>query len=372
MMSEEFELKKGNFDINVKINEKHVNVNFEASWLKLDLNGKDLNIKLINALRRISMTHIPSYAFPDKCINIINNNVTACNNDYMRLRLGYLPVLGIDPKIYNLDEKYWKQVNFADPKRDKHENENNVEINIDAINNTDNIMNVTTKNMVVYINNELAEPYNKDFPILIIKLKPNNVFKCHMKAVLGIGKSDARWRSSRNTFYDEINDNNYCLTVEGNGQISEEDILIRTCKFLVKKMADIKTELKNQVKLNKLIKTKVMKIQLDNEDIAIGAIINYELQSHKNISRSASPKLDLQIDSIMLITECIDSLETPFETILECIDIVSAKCSHIGKLIYDLFNHKNKEAKNDNDININNNNKDVKEIKIKKVVKKKT
>ena len=304
---------------------------------------------MINAIRRTSMVRIPTYAFAEKCINIKTNTSVAFNNDYMRLRLGYFPIYGIDPKLYKLDDVYWKNVNYSDPKRPIHPNEKLVEINVNSHNDTNQIINITSNDINLHIDNtKITKVYDPDNPILIIKLRPEHAFKCTMKGTLGIGKLDARWRASRNTYYEEMDPktNTYKLTIEGNGQITESDIFIRSCYNIIDRITNIKNELVHRVKTKQLVKAKLMKIVLDGEDFTIGELLNYELQTHSNIIRSAAPKLDHQIESIMLVTESKESVDSPYEAILECIDIVVLKVSHMGKLMYDLENKQVGKKKN--------------------------
>ena len=46
--------------------------------------------------------------------------------DMMKLDLSYLPIYDVDPEIYDFDEEYWKNVNYADNERKKHINEKKI------------------------------------------------------------------------------------------------------------------------------------------------------------------------------------------------------------------------------------------------------
>lgn len=339
-------LKVGKFDIDISEEEKHEAVDYEASWLKLRFKGNDMNIKMVNAIRRVSMDNLPTYAFPKEQINIDFNTTVAFNNDEMRLRLGFLPVMGIDPEIYYLPEKYWFNVNFADPKREKHPNEKSVEIYVNSQNNSANIANVTTNDAQIYVDSEVVKPYNEKFPILLIKLRPNDSFKCHMKACLGTGEIDSRWRMSRNSYYKEIingDKKEYVITIEGNGQTDEYNIVIRSCQFLIKKLSDIKKELQNRVNSKEIPSKKSLKVKLDGEDHTIGEIVNYELQGHRDIFFAGVAKTDHLIKSITFTMISNPNVATPIDAMFECIDILIKKYSHIGKVVTDMTGKKQKK-----------------------------
>lgn len=340
-MSKEVVLKSYKYDIGVSEIEKHQSNGLDASWLTIKFTGNDFNIKLVNSLRRVISNNLPMYAFPSELINIDVNTTVAFNNDYMRLRLSQLPVLGVDPNIWFLSEKYWYKVNFADTTRLKHQNEKTIEFFINHHNNSANIVNVTTNDALVYIDGEQVKPYNKNYPILIIKLRPNDRFKCHMKASLGVGDRHAIWKGARNAFHEELEEKNgksYLLTVEGNGQCSEYELLIRACKFLVKKLTDLKEDLEKKISSKQIIHEKVIHFRLEQEDHTMGEILNYEFQNHKDIIASGLSKPDHLIKAILIKVVAASDVKSPLNGMLESIDILIQKYSHIGKLIIDINN----------------------------------
>lgn len=329
-----FELHK--YDINISLIEKQKVEDYNNSWIKVKFSGADFNIKILNAIRRVSMINLPTYAIPAELIKIETNTTVAFNNDYMKLRLGFLPILGVDTGLSFLSEKYWNKVNYSDQKRFKHENEKNVEMYINKHNETAQIINVTTNDMTMYVDGEQIKPYSVEYPILIIKLRPDDTFKCTMKATIGVAEGNARWMMARNAWY-EMNDDDpekiyYELTVEGNGQADEHEILIRTCKFILKKLNDIKVEIQNRINAKEIVSEQTIKIKLDGEDHTFGEIINYELQSHKNILYSGVSKTDHLVKSVTLTIRSIDK-DSAAIIMVECIDILIKKYSHIGKLV---------------------------------------
>lgn len=353
MENDSIKFKTHKFNISIEELENHESNGLDASWLKLLFSGSDINVKIINAIRRVSMNNIPTYAFPQELITIDTNTTVAFNNDYMRLRLSQLPVLGVDTNTYYLNEKYYEKINFADLKRPKHPNEKMVELYFNVHNNSANITNVTTDDCIVTVDGEQISPYSKEYPILLIKLRPNDRFKCHMKAVFGVGDKHVIWSGARNAFYDEITDKNtdekngfLCeFTIEGNQQCHEYEILIRACRYLIKKLTMLKEEMKSKITKKIILPEKIIHFKLDGEDHSIGEIINYQFQDHKNIISSGMGKPDQLIKSILIKITASSTVESPLDAMLESIDIVIAKYEHIGKLLEDMSSKKPKKTK---------------------------
>ncbi len=342
MLEENIQLKTYKYDIKISEIENHPSNGLDASWLTLNMSGKDFNIKLANSLRRASSNNVPSYAIPQELITINANTTVAFNNDYMRLRLSQLPVYGIDSDLYFLAEKYWSKdkVNHADPKREKHPKEKNVEFYLNVHNNTAAITNVTTNDLKMYVDGLEMNPYNKKYPILLIKLRPNDRFNCHMKACFGVGERNVVWSSARNAFYDEQDsfkvDNALTFTIEGNNQCHEYDILIRGCKFLIKRYSDLKHDLEDKIDKKQIIHDKVIYFKLDKEDYTLGEPLNYEFQSHDDIIRSGLTKPDLLVKAILIKVESKAGIKSPLNAMIECLQTLENKYTHMGKLLMDL------------------------------------
>lgn len=333
-------LESHKFDIKVEEVEFHQYNGLDASWLTLKILGNDINIKIVNALRRVASNNLPMYAFPTELINITTNTTVAFNNDYMRLRLSQLPVMGVDSGLCSLSEKYWYKVNYADLQREKHPKEKTVEFYIKNKNDSINIVSVTTNDIIVTIDGENINPYNKEYPILLVKLRPNDKFECHMKAVLGVGENHVIWKGARNCYYDEINKDNkneYIFTIEGNQQCHEYEMMIRTCKFIIEKLINIKNDLIKQIESKQISQDKIIYFKLEQEDHTIGEILNYEFQDHKDIITSGLSKPDYLIKAVLIKVTSVAKVNTPLNAMLESIDILKNKFSHLGKIFYDLY-----------------------------------
>jgi DNA-directed RNA polymerase subunit L len=367
MSEKKIEFKDNNFDIKIKEEEFHKSNGIDSHYLKLLFEGRDINIKIINMLRRACTNNVPIYAYPIELINIIENTSIAFNNDMMKLDLSLLPIFDVDPELYELDEEYWYNVNYADSERKKHHNEKNIEFYLAYHNNSSDIVRVTTNDAQVYIDGKQVEMYNKKYPILLIELKANQTFKCHMKGVLGIGErrdDGALWKSCKRAFYQENKENKTCeFTVFGNEQFSEYELLLRACQFLIYKLYKIKKMISDKAKKGEIVAEKTIKFILENEDHTIGEPINYELQDHPDIVFSGFAKADHLIKTGIITASCVNTKESPIKPLLESIDFLSDKIHKIGFLIEKLASKGKKVNKEDKE------DKEEKEEKVEKVEK---
>jgi DNA-directed RNA polymerase subunit L len=348
------ELSKVNYhvkSIKLESDSKKSNYEFKVpfhSKLSIDFKGKDVNHVLLNTLRRVAQDDLPTYAWCRESITI-NENSTIFNNDMMRLRLSQLPVLNTKLDLFYLDPVYWKGVNYADPKRPKHASEKLIEMQINIYNDTQNTRVVTTNDIRYYEDGEeIQNKYNKDCPVTLIELKPSDTFKCTSKAVLGVGEVNNIWSSVSNMYYDDHTTNEatgelikqeipyITLSIESQGQQDEYMILLKACKFIKKKIIDVKNEIDKRVKSKEINPEKPsIQLELVNEDHTIGELINYYFQNHKDIIFSGMAKTDHLIKTITIkisgkniITAIFEQLDELYGTY----DFIESKLSKMSGL----------------------------------------
>jgi len=329
-------MSKTKYDLNFKEIEFIPRSGYTSSSLTILLSGKDMNVKIANAIRRVSMQNIPVYAFPPQLISILKNTCVAFDNDYMNLRLSTLPIFDIDTDLFSLHEKYWENINYADPKREKHPSEKHIELHINVHNNSDVIKNVTTNDAKLIIDGTIVDVYDNKYPILLIKLRPNDTFKCDMLGALGIGDNPingAIWYASRNSYYeydDSIEYPEFKLTVQSNGQMSEYVILYKSCEYIIKKLEDISKELIRKIDTKEIKDNKQILFVLDGEDHTIGELLNIEFQNHPDIAFSGIKKPDHLIKSVTIkILSKNDN--SPTKVMLKCIDSIIEKIQVLKK-----------------------------------------
>jgi DNA-directed RNA polymerase subunit L len=326
--------------IDIKISEIHKqeSKNLQSSQLVLSLTGKSVSSSVTNTLRRVSLDHIPTYAFPNETI-YIETNTSIYNNDYMRLRLSQITIPDVLNKIYFLEDKYWKNIDFRNPDREKHPDDKKVlEVYINAKNTTNEIMNVTTEHVKIYEDgNELKDKFDPKYPCLIIQLRPDEAFSCRCLGVLSIAVNHSIWAAAGNAYFEEVNDNEFKLTIESQSQMDEYEILHKGCRIIKDKIAIIKKLVKDKYNHPSIENTTLLKLEIENEDHTVGGIINDCLQNNTNIVYSGLSKPNLLIDNIIITFQSLKN--NPLQYFNETLDYVSKLFDEIQIQIEKLGNN---------------------------------
>lgn len=336
------------------ISHKKISNNYN-NYLEIEISGDDINYIVMNTLRRTILELIPAYGFDPKNI-IITNNTSIYNNDYMRLRLSLLPIFNIDNDISVLDKvlEYEKLSNTrTEESIDKINIINNFTIIINAVNNSKENINITTDSPEVsylYKNKEIETPYKKN--ILLIKLKPNEVFKCSLVSTLNIPMNHIRYSTVAICVYSEIEANKFILNLESYKQITEKEIIIRGCLIIIKKLNDLCKTMKSKITnyidnkyidefyfndLETTIYDKSINLEgsmvLENESHTFGNLLTNLLQKHDNIKFAG-----YKVNNILIKELTIDYI-TDGTDILKIIDDINNKGVNIYSSIKDSINN---------------------------------
>jgi len=319
---------KNNINVNIKQIHKQQTENLQSSQLILEFDGPTVNCCLVNALRRLCIDHIPTYAACEQSITI-DKNTSIYDNDYMRLRLSQLTIPDLKIDIPYLEDKYWKNVDYGDPNRIKHPNDNDIiELYVNVTNDGSTNLNVTTNHAKLYINGETVNKFDEKFPLLLVQLKPDEIFSCRCVHVLGIGKLSNLWAGG-NIFYEyEIeNENHITMTLESLGQLDEYELLHKACIAMKEKVDLIRYKLKDFSTTEKHLS-----IELWDEDSTMGELINVYLQEHALVQFAGVKKANLLID-VMVITYTTTA-KNPLEPFYEILDFVET----LSDVLLDKFN----------------------------------
>ena len=326
-------------DINIEELSKQENIGLKQSHLKLLIHGNSINSSFINSIRRTPALYVPTYAFYKDSIEI-SENTSVVHNDYMKCRLEQFTYPRIRNDIVILEDKYWKDVNYKSNTREKHPLDTvNIEVLINATNNKKEMINVTTNDATVYDNNTKVENnFNHEFPMLVVQLKEGQSFKCRCKCVLGLGIVNDIWAGSSNCFYEEVDghEDKYKFTIESQGQMDEYELLKKSCIILIDKMEKIKLYFMEKFREVDLSDVNEITIELDNEDIMIGSVLNETFQMNKYISFSGiSRPFSFNKKTFIKI---ISTTKNPMIHIFESIDYIincykdfDSKITRLGK-----------------------------------------
>lgn len=330
------------FDFNVKLHNYRPHDDIKRGQLEILCEGEDCNEQFINAIGRIATVRLPMYAFAHELIKIERINPETgyrdsipFNHDYMRMRLANIPVMNIDPGFAVLHERFWKNVDYRNPDREIHEKEKRVEAYIDAKNtaaaeDTESILHVTTNDMKIYVDDELVTPYSKEYPLLIISLKSKEAFKCTLKAVLGVGVNNTCWDACSNYCYDqETYPNKILAKFQSASQFDEYTLIMRSIEYFRHRTLMLKDEIKRMYLMEKNHSDR-FQIEILDEDHTMGEPINYELQSHPNILKSAVSKPNHLVRRVV-IDVLADEPDKLLDSVMESFDNLVAKIDHFEK-----------------------------------------
>lgn len=306
--------EKSKYDIKINEVELIKRNGLTPSKLTLEFTGKSVNSILINTLRRAMLNNVPAYAFPTKN-TIIDKNDTIYNNDYMKLRLSQLPIYDTPLELNYIAPKYWKDIEaLKDPFK-------NIEIYINSHNDTQNIVNITT-NDIKYLEDgkEITGKYNEKYPILIIKLRPNEQFICKLKASVGVGEMSGIWSAASNVYFTEKEPNDIVMTIESQGQYDEYEILKKACQYIIERASDLKSIItKNYVPTN----SEFMNLYIEDETHTMGNIMTDVLQNRKDVKWAGMMKLNQLMKHILIKIEYNEKIDNPNIPILETLDEIS-------------------------------------------------
>lgn len=311
-------MSTNNIDVKLKEVSKREFKNLQSSQLVIELSGKTVTTALVNTIRRLAYDYVPTYSFPRELITI-DKNESIFDNDYMRLRLSEITIPKISSKVNYLDDKYWRNVNFSNPDREKHPDDNKtLELYVNVINDTKEVMNVTTEYARVFENGvEVQGKFDPKFPCLLIQLRPGGIFSCRCLAALSVGKVNHIFCAAGNAYFEE-KDGKFLLTLESQGQLDEYEILHKSCVVIKEKLNITKQLIKQNYDLPNIKDKKKLKLELINEDHTLGNLINDFLQDHKDVLFSGLAKPSPLIDRMIITIATIKN--NPLSVIMETID----------------------------------------------------
>lgn len=317
-------------DINVELYEYIPRDDIKLGRLELLCYGEDCNEQFINAIGRICVERLPTYAYAKELIKIekINRETgfhdsIPFNHDMMRDRLKNTPVMNIDPEIAILHERYWKNVDYRDPERQIHEKEKRIEVYIKGENThpegSDTIKHITTNDIEMFIDDEKTNLYSKEYPLLLISLKPREAFKCYMKAVLGVGVNDTCWDACSNFCFDqETEPDKIIAKFQASPQFDEFTLVSRGIEYFKYRTKLLKDEIKRMYLLDGRNDERFL-IIINDEDHTMGEPINYEIQSHPDIRKSSVSKPNHLIKSIHIDVVAFEKSKL-LDAVMESID----------------------------------------------------
>ena len=310
---------------------KYSNLTIKFSLNKDNKNKKEISSQqfhsitlstLINSLRRVIITQIPIYAFAPELIQI-DKNISILNNDQYKLKFSQIPILNIISDLFYIN-KINDYKEFAVSKEiNKYKK---IEIYINQKNTDLFPKNITTNDIVYIIDDKVTtSPYNKNFPILLTKLRQNEELRCKLIGVIGIGEQNNIWSSVSNIFFYN-KENDYFLNINSNGQLTEFEIINKACQNIIYNLENTKNKIHLYLDtLNKINQENNLdKIKLTLPDITIGNLINDQLQNNENIKNSGICRPTYLQNDVIINIEFSDIILSKFENAKKNNEIIKA------------------------------------------------
>lgn len=256
-----------------------------SSRLEFIISGSKINYIMVNTLRRIILSQIPTYVFTEFTFN---KNNSVFHNNFLKNQIQNLPVWGIDNKLEYYDNSLKVKNVEADEIEDlednvdlsieKKVNSNSLEqltMYVDFENKSNDIYTVTTDDAKFYFaQKQINNPYH--VPIQLVKLQPKQIINFSVVTSVGIEEENSMYSPVSICVYDQKSDNEFNFIVESRGQLSEVKIINIATLNLIKKLENILIQVPDNNEDSG-------QIQINNEDHTLGNLLTHGLQHHKNI-----------------------------------------------------------------------------------------
>jgi len=181
----------------------------------------DIPRQYVNALRRLSISQVPTFAIDDI---VILENSSVMHDEAIAHRLGLIPL--------RTDLERFVMPHLCDCKSTLGCSKCRVLLVLDA-ESQDKTKVITSAELIS--EDEVVKPVNNEIPI--VSLAPAQKLKFEAYARLGIGKSHAKWQpTSVAVVKDGKGEDDSILVIESNGSLTPQEIVIEAAKILGSKI----------------------------------------------------------------------------------------------------------------------------------------
>jgi DNA-directed RNA polymerase subunit D len=181
----------------------------------------DIPRQYVNALRRLSISQVPTFAIDDV---VILENSSVMHDEAIAHRLGLIPL--------RTDLQRFVMPHVCDCKSTLGCAKCRVLLVLDS-ESQDKTKVITSADLVS--EDEVVKPVNNEIPI--VSLAPGQKLKFEAYARLGTGKNHAKWQpTSVAVVKDSKKEEESILVIESNGSLTPEEIVIEAAKILGSKI----------------------------------------------------------------------------------------------------------------------------------------
>ena len=181
----------------------------------------DIPRQYVNALRRLSINQVPTFAIDDV---VILENSSVMHDEAIAHRLGLIPL--------RTDLEKFVMPDVCDCKSTLGCSKCRVLLVLDT-ESQDKTKVITSADLVS--EDEVVKPVNNEIPI--VSLAPGQKLKFEAYARLGTGKNHAKWQpTSVAVVKDSKKEEDSILVIESNGSLTPEEIVLEAAKILGSKI----------------------------------------------------------------------------------------------------------------------------------------
>lgn len=181
----------------------------------------DIPRQYVNALRRLSINQVPTFAIDDV---VILENSSVMHDEAIAHRLGLIPL--------RTDLERFVMPDVCDCKSTLGCSKCRVLLVLDT-ESQDKTKVITSADLVS--EDDVVKPVNNEIPI--VSLAPGQKLKFEAYARLGTGKNHAKWQpTSVAVVKDSKKEEDSILVIESNGSLTPEEIVLKAAKILGSKI----------------------------------------------------------------------------------------------------------------------------------------
>ena len=184
----------------------------------------DIPRQYVNALRRLSISQVPTFAIDDV---VILENSSVMHDEAIAHRLGLIPL--------RTDLERFVMPDLCECKSTLGCSKCRVLLVLDA-ESQDKTKVITSAELIS--EDEVVKPVNNEIPI--VSLAPAQKLKFEAYARLGTGKSHAKWQpTSVAVVKDGKEEDDSILVIESNGSLTPQEIVLEAAKILGSKITEL-------------------------------------------------------------------------------------------------------------------------------------
>ena len=184
---------------------------------------KNIPRQYVNALRRLSISQVPSFAIDDV---VILENSSVMHDEAVAHRLGLIPL--------RTELKRFVMPHLCECKSTLGCSNCRVLLVLDA-ESQEKTKVITSADLIS--EDEVVRPVSKEIPI--VSLAPGQKLKFEAYARLGTGKNHAKWQpTSVAVVKDSKDEDDSVLVIESNGSLTPEEIVLEASKILGSKIKE--------------------------------------------------------------------------------------------------------------------------------------